>query len=99
MKGEAMATRPCLSESTSSIRMAAAFCLAIAVATSSAQSQDITEIIDPNEDGTGANMLNGPRGIAVDGLGNVYVVADGDDNAYRIDPNGAITEIIRPAWE
>ena len=53
----------------------------------------ITEIIDSTGDGAG-NTLDGPKGIAVDGSGNVYVTGEGSDNAFKITPGGVITEII-----
>jgi cysteine-rich repeat protein len=65
----------------------------------------ITEIIDSTGDGSG-NTLSGPSGVAVDGLGNVYVTGGGSDNAFRIewvgeiphtcqlDPNSQITWLM-----
>jgi len=53
----------------------------------------ITEIIDSTGDG-GGNPLTAPRGIAVDGTGNVYVTGLSSDNAFKITPGGVITEII-----
>ncbi len=41
-----------------------------------------------------ANTLDYPDGIAVDGSGNVYVTGSYSDNAFKITPDGVITEII-----
>jgi sugar lactone lactonase YvrE len=41
---------------------------------------------------TGAH-LNGPRGITVDGAGNLYVAEEGGARIRRIDPSGVITTI------
>jgi cysteine-rich repeat protein len=57
----------------------------------------ITEIIDSTGDGMGNLFLpfiDQPGTIAVDGPGNVYVVGGLSDNAFKITPGGAITEII-----
>ena len=43
----------------------------------------ITQIIDATGDGVG-NALNGPLGLAVDPIGNVYVAGLASDNAFRI---------------
>ena len=51
-----------------------------------ARGQTITEIIH-------AGLLS-PRGIAVDGIGNVYVTGANTNNAFKIAPDGTITEII-----
>ena len=69
--------------------------LFLIIAPALAHAQTITQIID--RDGAGdPNSFGTPRGgIAVDGPGNVYVVADFKGNAFKIDPNGLITEIIR----
>jgi hypothetical protein len=37
----------------------------------------------------------GPSGIAVDGSENVYVAGSGRSNAYKITPDGIITQLIR----
>jgi hypothetical protein len=43
----------------------------------------VTRIIDATGDGAG-NPLNGIRGIAVDGVGNVYVVGGNSQNVFKI---------------
>ncbi len=58
-----------------------------------ATAQTITEIIDATGDGAG-NDLDWPRGITVDGAGNVFVTGISNDNAFKITPAGDITEII-----
>ena len=40
------------------------------------------------------NMLDWAYGIAVDGSGNVYVTGMNSHNAFKITPDGGITEII-----
>jgi len=40
------------------------------------------------------NTLHGPLGIAVDGSGNAYVTGISSNNAFKITPNGVITEVI-----
>jgi hypothetical protein len=55
--------------------------------------QNITEIIDETGDGLG-NELEGGQGVAVDLAGNVYVSGYDSDNAFKISPDGVITEII-----
>jgi len=44
-------------------------------------------------DGQG-NVLDGPIGIEVDAAGNLYVAAYRSDNAFRVAPDGTITELI-----
>ena len=44
-------------------------------------------------DGAGIT-LDGPRGVAVDASGNVYVTGQYSDNAFRITPGGIASEII-----
>jgi hypothetical protein len=60
----------------------------------------VTKIIDSTGDGAG-NPCRWPRRIAVDGAGNVYVTSSelgieygSIDNAFKIYPNGTITQII-----
>ncbi|HEV7863053.1 MAG TPA: hypothetical protein VGR20_10150, partial [Acidimicrobiia bacterium] len=50
---------------------------------------------DSSGDGgpAGAAHLNGPRGIAADGAGNLYVAEEGGARIRRIDPSGVITTI------
>ena len=67
--------------------------LLLALFNGPAVAQTITEIIDATGDGAD-NTLNGPRGIAVDGSGNVYVTGYSSANAFKITPGGVITEII-----
>ena len=64
----------------------------VALLGAGAASAQITEIIDATGDGT--NALDAPRGVAVDGSGNVYVAGEGNDHAFKITPGGTITEII-----
>jgi len=53
----------------------------------------ITEIIDWEGDGAG-KTLGYPVQSAVDSRGNVYVIGEFTDNAFKITPGGAITEIV-----
>ncbi len=58
---------------------------------------EITEIIDyiVLVDGfPGFALLNAPHGIAVDDAGGVYITGRLSDNAFKIAPGGATTEII-----
>ena len=48
----------------------------------------VTEII------FGRNILGQPRSIAVDDSGNAYVAGAYSHNAFKITPDGLITEII-----
>ena len=48
----------------------------------------ITEIID------GTNGLRGTHGITIDSIDNVYVTGWSSHNAFKITPDGEITEII-----
>ena len=72
--------------------------LAVVLGSSIGNAQIITEIIDATGDGTvtlagvPAHPLDGPGDIAVDGLGNVYVV--GGSSVFKITPGGVITQII-----
>ena len=56
----------------------------IALNPGAAQSKTITEIIDSTGDG-GGNPLDRPFGVAVDGLGNVYVTGQISVNAFKIE--------------
>jgi len=51
------------------------------------------EIIDNSGDG-GGNILGAPFGITTDSSGNVFVVGQSSNNAFKITPGGTITEII-----
>jgi len=47
-----------------------------------------------NNDGTGsAARFRNPRGVAVDGAGNVYVADSGNDTIRKIGPNGAVSTL------
>jgi cysteine-rich repeat protein len=58
----------------------------------------ITQIIDASGgvavEGTGTAPLQVPLGIAVDAAGNVFVSGATSDNVFRVEPGGAIREII-----
>ena len=56
------------------------------------------EIIDSTGDGAG-NGLDAPYGTTVDSSGNVYVPGSVSDNAFKITPDGIITEIIDSAGD
>jgi len=58
-----------------------------------AQSFQISVLINANGDGAG-NTLNGAGGITVDESGIVFVAGALSNNAFRITPDGVITEII-----
>jgi sugar lactone lactonase YvrE len=49
-------------------------------------------VIDASGDGT--HGLKGPRGVAIDGAGNLYVVGMKSHNAFRVSPDGQVTQII-----
>jgi hypothetical protein len=64
---------------------------------SDAAAQVITEIVDATGDGSGdggGNTLNFPVRVAVAPSGKVYVTGYTSSNAFQIDPDGTITEII-----
>jgi len=49
----------------------------------------------PTSPGTAyGSALHGPQGVAVDSAGNVYVTGYTSGNAFKITPDGTITEII-----
>ncbi len=52
----------------------------------------ITEII--NATGDGVHALTEASRIAVDDLGNAYVIGETSDNAFKITPDGVVTQII-----
>jgi len=53
----------------------------------------ITAIIDASGDGAG-HILDGPLGIAVDAVGNVYVTGSLSGNAFRVTPSGTIVPLL-----
>ncbi len=55
--------------------------------------QNTTDTIDANGDGAG-NVLREAQGIAVDSGGNAYVMGQISNNAFKITPDGVITQII-----
>ncbi len=63
------------------------------LSTGPAVAQTITQIIDATGDGAG-NPLDRPFCIAVDGAGNVFVVGDNSNRAFKITPGGVITVLI-----
>jgi sugar lactone lactonase YvrE len=68
----------------------------VAAASAAASAQPPTNpVSDSSGDGGPATAahLNGPRGIAVDALGNIYIGEDGGARIRRIDPSGTITTI------
>ena len=67
--------------------------IALALASASA-GQTITEIIDATGDGAG-NILDYSYTLAVDGFGNVYVNGLESNNAFKVTPQGVITELIQ----
>ena len=73
------------------------YAMALLLALSEAAgAQTVTRIIDSS--GDAANVLTSPRGIAVEttveGSANVYVTGFFSNNAFKITPDGTITEII-----
>ncbi len=68
-------------------------CALLLLAASAAEAQRITQILDPNGDAAG-NPFLGPYAIDVDDAGNAYVAGGGSNNAFRIEPDGTISEII-----
>ncbi|HEV7535504.1 MAG TPA: hypothetical protein VGP90_07710 [Acidimicrobiia bacterium] len=67
----------------------------VAAAEKAAESNQYPIPADSAGDGGPATAahLNGPRGIAADGAGNVYVAEEGGARIRRIDPSGIITTI------
>ncbi|MEM7167535.1 MAG: hypothetical protein AAF581_18910 [Planctomycetota bacterium] len=72
------------------------WCLACMVTHSALLSaQVVTEIVDMNT--LGAGLLEGPEGVAVDSLGNVYVVGSVSNNLVKITPGGIASELLSHA--
>jgi len=66
--------------------------LAGAVSASWAGATTLDLLLDQTGDGT--HEMFSPNGIAVDSAGSAFVAAESRDNAFRIDPDGTITQII-----
>lgn len=69
------------------------FVMALLFVPSLASAQVVTQIIDATGDGD-ENPLCETGGIALDGLGNAYVFGLQSFNAFKITPDGMITEIV-----
>jgi len=76
-----------------SVRSLLAAAIAVTPLASPSVGQTITEIIDAGGDGVG-NILDTATGIALDGVGNVYMAGRVSNNAFKVTPGGVITEII-----
>lgn len=71
--------------------------VALSIATS-ASGRLPTTMIGPEGDGTGPRQFfRWGHAVAVDAAGSVFVTAAETDNVFRIDPGGAITEILTSA--
>lgn len=53
----------------------------------------VSQILDASGDGLG-NNLSGPRTIAVDGGGNVFVSGLISDNVFKVEPGGLVIEAL-----
>jgi sugar lactone lactonase YvrE len=67
--------------------------LCLALASVPASAQVVRQLIDATGDGAG-HTLQGPRGIALDAQGNLFVVGMMSDNVFRIRPSGKVELVI-----
>ncbi len=80
----------------SNLRLLAAL-VALSIGTP-ASGRLLTTTIGPEGDGTGPRrFFRWGHAVAVDAAGSVFVTAAETDNVFRIDPGGAITEILTSA--
>lgn len=53
-----------------------------------------------NKDGVGANArFGGPRGVAADGAGNLYVVDSGNNTIRKVMPDGTVSTLAGSGWK